>query len=309
MKKIIAISLVALMILAMSIPMFAATERFTEFEKAAFEIKKSDITVNLDGDLSEFDDMFAIDLKDAWMTYATATDDQMAEVKSISTPLYMTYDDTYLYFATYYKPATFSNTKEADAGNIWQECAIQANLSSTDASATDRLEFGVSVTSDTNAQVHTVWADRAPYTYDPAGNYKVVNEGGTIKYEVQVPWTSFLEAAPKQGDSFGFCIVWAMGVGAEHAHKQLSAGCTGDLGKTAENFGVITLGAAPERPVEVVEVAAPEAAPAEAAPVATAPAATAPVAAAQTSDSVVYLAAIAIVAFAAVVVVSKKIKE
>ena len=307
MKKIIAISLIALMIFAMAIPMFAATEGYDTFVKPTIEIKKSDITVNLDGDLSEFDDEYAIALDNSWMTYATNTDEQVAEVKSISTPIYMTYDDTYFYFATYYKPATFSNTKEADPGSIWQECAIQANLSSIDAVGTDRLEFGVSVTSDTNKEVHTVWADRAPYTYDPAGNYKVVNEGGTIKYEVKVPWTSFLEAAPKQGDSFGFCIVWAMGVGSDHAHKQLAAGCTGDLGKSAENFAIIKLAAAPERPVEVVEVAAP----AEEAPAAavTAPAATAPVTAAQTNDSVVYLAVIAIVAIAAVVVVSKKIKE
>jgi|GEM_PF-2397540 hypothetical protein len=308
MKKIIAISLVALMILAMSIPMFAATEAFDSFEKPTIEIKKSDITVNLDGDLGEFDDMFAIDLKDSWMTYATNTDDQMAEVKSISTPLYITYDDTYFYFATYYKPATFSNEKEGDPGSMWQEAAIQANLSSVDAVGTDRLEFGVGITSDTNAQIHTIWADRAPYSYDPAGNYAVTNSGGTLKYEVRVPWTAFLEAAPKQGDSFGFCIVWAMGVGADHAHKQLAAGCTGDLSKSAENFAIIKLGAAPERPVEeVIEAPAAEAT-APAAEV-SAPVATAPVAAAQTSDSVVYLAVIAIVSLAAVVVVSKKIKE
>ena len=303
MKKIIAISLVALMILAMSIPMFAATEGYDSFEKPTIEIKKSDITVNLDGDFSEFDDMFAIDLKDSWMTYATNTDEQLAEVKSISTPIYMTYDDTYFYFATYYKPATFSNEKEGDPGSMWQEGAIQANLSSTDASGTDRLEFGVAITSDTKAQIHTVWADRAPYTYDPAGNYSVANDGGTIKYEVKVPWTAFLEAAPKQGDSFGFCIVWAMGVGSDHAHKQLAAGCTGDLGKSAENFAIIKLGAAPERPVEVIEEAAPEAPAAEA----TAPAATAPVVAAQTSDASVAFVAIMVLA-AAAFVVTKKIK-
>ena len=65
--------------------------------------------------------------------------------------------------------------------------------------------------------------------------------------------------------------------------------------------------AAPPAEEVVVETVAEVAPAAEIA--APAPAATAPVVAAQTSDSVVYLAALAIVSLAAVLVVSKKIKE
>ena len=305
MKKIIAISLIALMILAMSIPMFAATEGFDSFVKPGFEIKKSDITVNLNGDLSEFDDMYAIGLQDSWMTYATNTDEQIAEVKSIATPTYMTYDDTYLYIATSYKPATFSNEKEGDPGSMWQEAAIQANVSSSDAVGDDRLEFGIGVTSDSNKMIDVIWANRGGYDeFDLAGNYAVVNDGGTLKYEVRIPWTTFLSAAPKQGDTIGVCIVWAMGVGADHAHKQLAAGCTGDLGKSADNFATVTLGGAPERPVEEVIEVATEAPAAEAA----APTATAPVVvAAQTSDASVAFVAIMVLA-AAAFVVTKKIR-
>lgn len=305
MKKIIAISLMALMILSMSIPMFAAYESEANWENVAFDVKKADMEIKLDGDFSEYD-MHEITLDQSWMTYAVAQDDQLAEVKSISTPLYMAWDDTYLYIGTYYKPATFSNTKGDDAGNIWQECAIQVNVSSADASSTDRLEYGIGITSDTNAQVSTVWANREGYDYKPEGNFAVVNDGGTIKYETRIAWTDFLTAAPKEGDKIGVCIVWAMGVGSDHAHKQLAAGCTGDPGKSAENFATVTLVAAPERPVEIVEDAPATTDDTTSAPVTTTPATT--VTAAQTSDATVYLVAIAVISLAAVIVISKKIK-
>lgn len=302
MKKIIAITIMSLMIFAMAVPMFAAFEQEADLQNVKFEIKKADMEIKFDGDISEFDDMFKIDTKDSWMSYATATDDQMVQAKAMDTPIWMAWDDTYLYVATSYKPATYENTKADDPGNMWQQAAIQMNVSSADAVDTDRLEYGIALTSDTNAMISTVWANRDGYDHQPEGNYFVKNDGGTLIYENRVAWTDFLDAAPKEGDTIGFCIVWAAGTGAEHLHKQLASGCTGDSGKQAGNFAKVTLGAAPERPVEEIIEDVGEAAPAETAPAEKAPTAV------QTSDSVVYLAAIAVVSFAAIVVITKKVK-
>lgn len=292
----------ALMVFAMSIPMFAAYEAEADYDKVAFDVKKADMEIKLDGDLSEYD-MFEIELKQSWMSYATSTDDQMAEVKSIKTPLYLAWDETYLYIATTYKPATFSCSKDDALGNIWQESAIQVNVSAADAVDTDRLEYGNALSSVTGKQLSNVWANREGFDYKAEGNYFVKNDGGTLIYETRIAWTDFLKAAPKQGDTVGFCIVWAMGVDAAHAHKQLASGCTGDPGKKAQNFAKITLAAAPERPVEIVEEVT---APATTAPATTAPATTPK--AAQTSDMGIIIAISTLLTSGAALLVSKKRK-
>ena len=255
-KSIALLGLTVMLVFTCMVSVSAEYETESGWDNVAFNIKKSDMNIRLDSDFNEYD-MHEIELKREWMTYLASTVEQMSEVKSVETPLYMAWDETYLYIATSYKPTNFINKKGEDPGGMWSECALQVNLSSIGATGADRLEFGIGVTSDTNQMVDYVWADRTSYTYDPTGNYSVLNENGTIKCEVRIPWTSFLEQAPNQGDKIGVCLVWSMGTLEDDldnlAQKQLAAGCTGDTGKAAEYFAKITLDAAPNRSVSVLD--------------------------------------------------------
>lgn len=260
MKKYLALILAALMISLLAIPAFAGAQDEVDMGNVKFGIKKANQAWKADGVIND-GEYYEVPMKDTWFSYAWNDLSDGAEdlAKSMGQKLYMSWDDTYVYVATTYKTSKFYNEYGDDAGNIWQACAIQNNFSprAEEVTANDkRLEYGLSLTSDTNQLVSFVWADSsdgntgwAPTTED----FIVKNDNNLLTYESRTPWTAFLAAAPKTGDVFGFCIVWAAGPEyGEYIHAQLASGCTGNQGKNAYNFAQVTLEAAP-----VVETEAP----------------------------------------------------
>jgi LPXTG-motif cell wall-anchored protein len=264
-----------------------------------------------DGVIEEYE-YGEVEIKDSWISIAVADDANDPLALNLKPKLYITYDDTNVYLAGVYTPAVFSQTHGDDPASMWNDNAIQWNLSEVGKVDTDRLEFGTALTSDTGALISNVWADYLTSGWTAEGSYIVVNNGGTITHEVKVPWTAFSSTALKEGGQFGLCVVYSTGADSgNHIHTQIASGCTGNSSKQAGNFAKVQLGAQIVVPVveEVVETPADSVAstPDAATPSVTAPAAPS-VAAPQTGDATLVFAVIAIIALAGAVVTAKKRK-
>lgn len=307
MKKHLALLLTALMICLMAVPVFAGEQREVDVGNVAFGIKRATKPFKPDGVIEE-GEYYEVPMKDTWFSYAWNVNDPDAETfsKTMGQKLYMSWDDTYVYTATVYKVSTFFNEYGGDPVSMWMAACIQNNfaLKADDVSAPEnRLEYGIGLTSDTNELINTVWADQsdgAPYAgwVPEAGtDFTVTHSNNVLTYEVRTPWSAFYGAAPKEGDVFGYCIVWAGGTDYNnYVHAQLASGCTG-FGKDAYSFAQVTLEAAP-----VIETEPPAEEPAsQDAPVTT------PVAP-KTADVFTVVAFAAIATASGAIAVSKKRK-
>lgn len=254
MKKHLALFLTALLVFVMAIPAFAGAEREVDVGNVKFGIKRATKEFKPDGVIEE-GEYYEIPLKDTWLSYAwnDINDEAENQAKSMEPKLYMSWDDKYVYTATVYKVSKFFNEYGTDPGSIWKAACIQNNFAPKAEDvllAENRLEYGVSLTSDTNELVSFVWADSSDggaigWSPEPNVDYIVTHSNNVLTYEVRTPWEAFYDGTPKEGDVFGYCIVWAGGPDyEEYVHAQLASGCTG-FGKDAFSFAQVTLEAAP----------------------------------------------------------------
>lgn len=244
-------------------------------------------------------------------------DDEYDAYMSANLPeAYISYDANNLYVfligdaSKYY----FCDHDADSAGDIWNQSCIQISVSpnNTIASGGERLEIGLARNSATGEQISNIWAQgsdsygKDDYEMVAGSNYGIVLEGGKLAYEVSIPWTTFLEAAPGAGTVFGFNFIygWSDPDLANRFGVEYSAGCCN--GKTAELFAQVKVldeltyvaPAAPPEPEP--EPAAPEE------PAAPAPA-PAPAPAVPTGNTgIIALASVMVIAAAGIVVFRKK---
>ena len=205
-----------------------------------------------------------------------------------------------------------------DAANIWNQSCIQISLAGPDNTGTDRLEFGLARNSTSGEVLSNVWAQASDagvakdaLTIEVGKNAQVLLDGGKLSYEVAVPWTTFLMAAPKAGDKIGFNFIYGWSDQGTRMYVEYSAGCAAS--KDASLFSKVTLGstvlqaapattAAPETQApaaaDTQAPAADAAAPAPAAPSSSAPA---------TGDNTFIILGIMAIAAAGVVVFRKRL--
>jgi hypothetical protein len=312
MKKILASILVALVITATFIlPVFASE----------VDITSTDIQVNaatcavaptLDGKIN-LDSFQQIPITADQCTYSASDDTELAFLQTLPFEAYMSYDSKNVYIllsgdaSQYY----YCDHVAGDEGNIWNESCCQMSFAAPDASGTDRLEIGLAKNSTDGSVLTNVWAwspfdANSSFAVDST-NSAVLLDSGKLNYEVAIPWTAFLAAAPKVGDQFGLNLIYGWSNQGDRMFIEWSAGCA--LTKDASTFAKVTL-------TDTVLAAAPEttAAPdtqAPAAPDANAPVAPAPAApstpAPTTGDNTVVIFAVMAVAAAGVVIFRKKI--
>lgn len=305
MKKHLALLLTALMICLMAVPVFAGAEREVDVGEVKFGIMRATKEWKADGVIDE-GEYYEIPLKDTWLSYAWNDIDENAETlsKSMEPKLYMSWDDKYVYTATVYKVSKFFNEYGADPGSMWIAACIQNNfaLKVDDVLGPEnRLEYGIGLTSDTNELISFVWADASDgaaigWVPEAGADFTVTHSNNVLTYEARTPWEAFLGFTPKEGDVFGYCIVWAGGNDYDqYVHAQLASGCTG-FGKDAFSFAQVTLEAAPV--VETEPPAVEEPAPADDAPAVTP--------APKTADTFAVVVFAAVATAAGAVVVSKK---
>ena len=312
MKKIIAIVLV-LAFAALPLAVSAEIELVNENIKAS--VKKAAATPVIDGKLdaeayakietSQNDFYFYTDADyDAWL---------VANIPE----LYMSYDANNLYVFISGNGSQYyycEHDDPDDTGNIWNQSCIQISAATADAEGSDRLEIGLARNHTSGRQLSNVWAQgsdsngKDEYAMAEGQNYFILLDGGKINYEVAIPWTTFLPAAPAAGGAFGFNFMFGISDDGNRQGFEYSSGC--NRSKDASLFAKITLldeltyvapppapepAPEPDVPAAATEAPAPE--PAAPPP----PATTAPT----TGDT--GLIVLALLAAAAFVVLRKKI--
>ncbi len=300
MKKLLALSMVVMMLAMLVIPSFAAFVQEEDLLNVKFEIKKANTAWKADGVISE-GEYYKVATKPTWFSAATADEANLTYAKELQPEVWMSWDDTYVYFASVYTVKNHDNKWDGNEPSMWFSGCIQMNYAEPmQEDPGFRLEYGIGLSSDTGALLDTVWADGMGSGYTASANkdFIVTNSSNLLTYEVRTPWNTFLaNPAVAVGSSFGACFVWSVGEDQDYQHAQLASGCTGDSGKNAGNFAQVSLAAAPE---VVTEAPATEAPAVDDAPVVVTPPA------AQTADIAGIAILAAVVALAGVAVVSKK---
>ncbi len=301
MKKLLALSIMAIMLVMLVVPSFAGTIQEEDFMNVKFEIKKANTAWKPDGVLSE-GEYYKVDAPNTWFSSACADDANDDYAKNFNPDFYMSWDENYVYFASVYTVRNHNNEWDGNEPSMWFSGAIQMNYSEygTDDDETF-LEYGIGLSSATGALLDTVWRDSMGSGYTAGANkdFFIVNNNNTLTVEVRTPFNAFL-SDPKVsvGSGIGMAVVWSIGVEQDYIHTQLASGCTG-FGKHATYHAQVKLAAAPEVVTEAPVTEAP-------AVDAEAPVVVVTTPAAQTADIAGIAILAAVVALVGVAVVSKK---
>ncbi len=293
MKKTLSLILAAMLVAAMGITATAGNVAEEDRGNIKFGIKGIADTVEWtpDGEWTE-GEYGEIDVKKSWISTAVNDDANADAAMNLDFKLGMSWDSEYIYGYVEFEDANgYNNTWGADPSSMWYSGALQINWAEADAVDSDRLEYGIGLTSDSEEKITNVWAEKN-YAAS-ADDFEAFVDGDHIIYEFRTPVAGFSEVAAKEGSTYGFCLVISWGNDQDYIHTQLASGCTGDAGKQAGNFAKVTLEEAMvvETEPETVEAVADEAPAADAAP--------------QTFDAGI-VAAVAAIVSAAGYAVSKK---
>ncbi len=154
----------------------------------------------------------------------------------------MSWDANYLYcFVQFYDANGHDCPYGSDPGNMWQAGCMQVSAAEVDSVASDRLEYGIALATDTGALMSTVWADYIGSGYGVDGDFIIVNDGDTMTYEFRVPFSAFSTVAAAEGSQYGINLLMSWGNGTDYIHSNLATGCSGDPGKAADRFADFTL--------------------------------------------------------------------
>lgn len=292
MKKTLSLILCAMLVAAMGVSASAGNVIEEDRNNIAFGIKgiAENVEWTPDGEWTE-GEYAEIGAKNTWMSAATADAANEDAAKNLDFKLGMSWDSKYIYTYVEFDDANgYQCNWSADPSSMWYSGALQICYAEADATGTDRIEYGIGLTTDTDEKIVHSWGnDYTPSTDD----FEVFVDGDHVIYEFRTAIADFSSVAAKEGATYGFNLVISWGNDQDYIHTQLASGCTGDPGKEAGNFAKVTLEEAivVETEPETVEAVADEAPAAEAAP--------------QTFDAGV-IAAVAAIVSAAGYAVSKK---
>lgn len=258
MKKFTSVVMAILLCSMLALTAMAGFEQGALVESAgvAFDAKQASVAQAFDGVISE-GEYYLVDVSADMRSYAwdDAGDDGSA-AKAIKFDYYLSWDDNGVRTAIVYKAGQpYENLYTPDdAGNMWNRTAAQVSFAPITDDTMDIVELGFGRNSADGSQLNFTWltpTTGAGHTSTAGKDYSVtLASNGDLVYEIFVPWTAFLAANAKLGDSFGTVVVAAGGTEAlGHSHSQIAAGCTGDPGKNATLFAKVKLVEAPPAPV------------------------------------------------------------
>jgi len=241
MKKTLSLILAGVLTAAMALSASAAYADCDAEIKFGVKGIAETATWAADGEWSE-GEYAEIDVKASWMSAAVGDEANLEAAKNLDYTLGLSWDANYLYgFVQFYDENGHDCPYGSDPGNMWQAGAMQVSAAEVDSVASDRLEYGMALATDTNALATVNWADYLGSGYDATGDFIVINDGDTMTYEFRVPFSAFSTVAAKEGAQYGLNLLMSWGNGTDYIHSQLSAGCSGDPGKAADRFADITL--------------------------------------------------------------------
>lgn len=205
---------------------------------------KADCTWS-DGEYTE------IDVPTSWISTSMSDPANYEYAKTLPIKMGMSWDEDYIYtYLEYEDPNGHNNTFGNNPYNMWLSGCVQAGFSDDGATGSNRMEYGITRTSDTNELISTVWSNRNdyvensdPYTdWEPSTNdYNVQVNGNTVTYEFRTPISSFSNVAPEESVSYRVGYVLSWGNDRASAHTCIGSGISGWAGKQAANFMKVTL--------------------------------------------------------------------
>ena len=198
---------------------------------------------NPDGIWSPPDEYTEIPVQASWISAVTANDANLDAAKNLDFTLGMSWDEEYVYtFVQHEDQNGYSSPYDTDPGSMWYESCIQVCYADADQIGDQRLEYGITRSSDTGNLLANVWADYLGIGYVPTdSDYTVVVDGNVVTYEFRTPFSAFSKLQTAQGNTYGLCYVISWGNDYDFIHTQLASGCSGNPGKNAGNFAKFTL--------------------------------------------------------------------
>ncbi|MCL2816612.1 MAG: hypothetical protein FWD23_18595, partial [Oscillospiraceae bacterium] len=276
MKKILA----AILVLALAVlPLAVSADVELENLDIQISMGKAAIAPVIDGKL-DVDSYEKINVRAGDLYYYGDMDDYLVGPNGAGLDIgfYLSYDDNNLYVfldgdaSKYYY---CDHDDPDDTGNIWNQSCIQISVGTANAEGGDRLEIGLAKNTTSNKiDLSNVWAQSPDGTTEYemvfGQNCAITFEGGRLKYEVAIPWNTFLPAAPKTGDKIRINWMYGFSDDGSRFGIEFTDGC--NRSKDASLYANLTLGSnvlepppppAPEpEPAADVPAAAAEAAPA-----------------------------------------------
>ena len=197
---------------------------------------------NPDGTWSP-DEYTEIPVQASWISAVTADDANLDAAKNLDFTLGMSWDEEYVYtFVQHEDQNGYSSPYDTDPGSMWYESCMQVCYTDADQIGDQRLEYGITRSSDTGNLLANVWADYLGIGYVPTdSDYTVVVDGNVVTYEFRTPFSAFSKLQTAQGNTYGLCYVISWGNEQDYIHTQLASGCSGYSGKNAGNFAQFTL--------------------------------------------------------------------
>lgn len=211
--------------------------------KIAFNVTKIGTTWAADGTWSE-SEYGEIDVKDTWISVAAydALDDNgidaIQTAKTLPIKMGMSWDEDYIYtFLQFTDKDGHVNTLGDKPSDMWIYDCVQVGFSDLNQKDANRLEYGLTKTSDTNKKIACTWADYTGSGFTPKDtDYEVTVNGNLVTYEFRTPVTAFsTNQKAAVNNWYSTCYVLSWGNNG-FIHTQLGSGITGYAGKQAGNF-------------------------------------------------------------------------
>ncbi len=240
MKKTLSLVLAGLLTAALAVSASAGFTDYTELPVFGVKGIAADVTWTPDGEWTE-GEYAEIELQDGWISAAVNDDANMDAALNLEHKLGMSWDSKYLYTYIQFEDANgYECTWDADPSSLWYSGAIQVSAAEVDAAGQSGIEYGLGLSSDTDAKLTYTWFPTDGSFTVAESDFEVFVDGDIITYEFRTPFSAFSAVAPKEGAQYGFNYVLSWGNAQDYIHTQLASGCTGN-GKTSENFADITL--------------------------------------------------------------------
>ena len=252
MKKTLSLVIVVLMAAALSVSAFASTCVPDDDGNIFYDVPGCNVTPVMDGVVNDGEYSEIATKRSQWsIAVADDANDDLAWALAESAKVYMSWDETYVYYASVFTaPKGFDSAWEDDPASMWYSGAIQmtfTDLASKEDDTQNRLEYGIGTTA-AGTKITTVWANAEGFEYDPEAikdNFAIGKNGNTVTFETRTPYSVFADVKGAEGTKIAGNVVYSIGEDQDYIHAQLAAGCTGEGGKNQIHDAVFTFTAAP----------------------------------------------------------------
>ncbi|MBQ3592288.1 MAG: hypothetical protein II979_10125, partial [Clostridia bacterium] len=238
MKRILSLMLTAVVLCIMTAAVSAVEILPAELQgKIEFGIRKAVTDWAADGEKSA-GEYYDVEYSTQWCVGVCDDASESDTAQSLPVDLAMSWDEDYVYLWLSYTEDTGHNFTVAEHPSYWDGEIVQLGFADMDVvpgEATDRLETGYGMYSDTSQKMTMNWASPqgAPVQGYGADNSAVEDfgcfvNGKTVTYEIRVPINAITENNAEVGYRFKFCsVICYDGGGGSYNMWSLGDGITG----------------------------------------------------------------------------------